>query len=552
MKKFFVLVLTLLMVVGLVACVTVSNSTNDSSQDMTESTDNITGTVTPGDTSVPDNNETTVPNDTDKPVVDDDDTTDNVCSHSNTELLNAKESTCTEQGYSGDTYCNDCKATVSVGTAIDATGHINTQIVNAKSATCTEKGYTGDTKCTDCENIVAYGEEIDATGHLDLKTVLDVKPTCDTDGYTGDTVCTICNDTITTGSIIPATGHNTTVINVKNATCEADGYTGDTYCTDCNNTVKTGSVIPATGHTQTKVINAKSATCTKGGYTGDKKCLACNKIVGAGETIPAKGHGKTKMESVVAPTCANEGYTGDKVCTVCNDTLEKGKTIPMVDHKIEIVGRVEPTTTSDGYSGDIVCSVCNTLVERGVTLGKLENDTPKLYQSIIREGNYEYKFMIPYDNPFDYTLGVANKQYNSEFAEIEEKILVYVNEERSKLGLAPVAYEHRADYFTHLRAVECFEFFEHERPDGRQWHTAYYDEGVYIERAGENLVYTTSLYEIYGSDFDIARYFVDSWMESPGHRSAILNPNFTSMSASVIIQDGEYIAVQHFFGPNSL
>ena len=136
--------------------------------------------------------------------------------------------------------------------------------------------------------------------------------------------------------------------------------------------------------------------------------------------------------------------------------------------------------------------------------------------------------------------------------EIEEKILVYVNEERSKLGLAPVAYEHRADYFTHLRAVECFEFFEHERPDGRQWHTAYYDEGVYIERAGENLVYTTSLYEIYGSDFDIARYFVDSWMESPGHRSAILNPNFTSMSASVIIQDGEYIAVQHFFGPNSL
>jgi uncharacterized protein YkwD len=420
--------------------------------------------------------------------------------------------------------------------------------VNAKSATCTEKGYTGDTKCTDCENIVAYGEEIDATGHLDLKTVLDVKPTCDTDGYTGDTVCTICNDTITTGSIIPATGHNTTVINVKNATCEADGYTGDTYCTDCNNTVKTGSVIPATGHTQTKVINAKSATCTKGGYTGDKKCLACNKIVGAGETIPAKGHGKTKIIGVVNATCIEQGYTGDKVCTVCNDTIEKGKFTPTIAHNVQLVGRVEPTTTSDGYSGDMICLSCGFIFEHGVTLPKIQTEIP-LEEVIRTEDGRDYHFWIPVNGDgFDYTIEKCDKRYTSPYAAIEERILYLVNIERAKVGVAPLTMENRAAYFTHIRGVECIETFSHKRPDGRSWTTVYYNEGVYIDCAGENLAKTFGLYEIYGEDYDVAAHFVNMWMKSVSHRKAMLNPDYKSISISVTIENNVFVGVQHFFG----
>ena len=45
------------------------------------------------------------------------------CEHANTELQNAKEATCTEEGYTGDTYCIDCETTIAVGSAIKATGH---------------------------------------------------------------------------------------------------------------------------------------------------------------------------------------------------------------------------------------------------------------------------------------------------------------------------------------------------------------------------------------------------------------------------------------------
>ena len=47
---------------------------------------------------------------------------------------------------------------------IPATDH-DTELVGAKDATCTEDGYTGDEVCTICGEIVKKGEVIKATGH---------------------------------------------------------------------------------------------------------------------------------------------------------------------------------------------------------------------------------------------------------------------------------------------------------------------------------------------------------------------------------------------------
>ena len=81
--------------------------------------------------------------------------------HANTEVRDAKAPTCTEDGYTGDTYCTDCSALVSKGEVIPATGH-TTERVNAKEATCTEDGYTGDLVCTVCGETVEQGETIPA------------------------------------------------------------------------------------------------------------------------------------------------------------------------------------------------------------------------------------------------------------------------------------------------------------------------------------------------------------------------------------------------------
>ena len=87
------------------------------------------------------------------------------CHHISTVVKNVKEATCTEAGYTGDTYCNDCKKVVEYGEKIAAKGHTNTKIINVKEATCTEEGYTGDTYCNDCKKVVAYGEKTAAKGH---------------------------------------------------------------------------------------------------------------------------------------------------------------------------------------------------------------------------------------------------------------------------------------------------------------------------------------------------------------------------------------------------
>ena len=47
---------------------------------------------------------------------------------------------------------------------ISATGH-DTELVGAKDATCTEDGYTGDEVCKVCQTVVKQGEVIPALGH---------------------------------------------------------------------------------------------------------------------------------------------------------------------------------------------------------------------------------------------------------------------------------------------------------------------------------------------------------------------------------------------------
>ena len=89
---------------------------------------------------------------------------------------------------------------------LPATGH-DTQLVGAKDATCTQDGYTGDEVCKTCGVTVKKGEVIPATGH-DTEIVGAKPATCTEDGYTGDEVCKTCGVTVKKGEVIPATGHH--------------------------------------------------------------------------------------------------------------------------------------------------------------------------------------------------------------------------------------------------------------------------------------------------------------------------------------------------------
>ncbi len=165
--------------------------------------------------------------------------------------------------------------------------HANTEVKDAKDPTCTEPGYTGDTYCTDCGKLIASGEEIPATGHQHTE-VRDAKdPDCTNPGYTGDTYCTDCGEKVASGEEIPATGHqHTEVRDAKDPDCTNPGYTGDTYCTDCGEKVTSGEEIPAKGHDYEDVVTPP--TTTEGGYT-THTCKDCGHSYVDSHTDPIPG-----------------------------------------------------------------------------------------------------------------------------------------------------------------------------------------------------------------------------------------------------------------------
>lgn len=105
-----------------------------------------------------------------------------VCLHENTTIINQTNATCTSTGYTGDTYCDDCKDTIAQGSVIPVTGHVNTEIINVISPTCEQAGNTGDTFCNDCNQIIGNGTAIDALGHNYSKWVITTQPTYESTG----------------------------------------------------------------------------------------------------------------------------------------------------------------------------------------------------------------------------------------------------------------------------------------------------------------------------------------------------------------------------------
>lgn len=101
--------------------------------------------------------------------------------------------TVSEDGSDSRTY----EVTLSETTSCN---HSNTELRNQKNATCTEDGYTGDTVCTNCNITLQQGTTIPAKGHSYGDGVVTKEPTTEEEGVKTYT-CTVCGDTKT--EVIP-------------------------------------------------------------------------------------------------------------------------------------------------------------------------------------------------------------------------------------------------------------------------------------------------------------------------------------------------------------
>ena len=277
------------------------------------------------------------------------------CGHF-TEVINKKDATCTEPGYTGDTVCKICGKEITKGEVIPAKGH--TEVIDpAVEPTCTVPGKTEGKHCSVCNEVLVAQKEIPAKGHTE---VIDpaVEATCTTPGKTEGKHCSVCNEVLVAQTEIPAKGHswNEGVITTA-PTCENTGVRTYT-CTVCNAT-KT-EAIDATGHTPVEVAE-QPATCTEAGHTAGTKCSVCDAILSGMEEIPATGHTEV-IDAAKAPTCTETGLTEGKHCSVCNTVLVAQKEIPAKGHTEVIDPAVEPTCTEPGKTEGKHCSVCNEIL----------------------------------------------------------------------------------------------------------------------------------------------------------------------------------------------
>lgn len=125
--------------------------------------------------------------------------------------------------------------------------------------------------------------------------------------------------------------------------------------------------------------------------------------------------------------------------------------------------------------------------------------------------------------------------------EYRKEVVRLVNIEREKNGLSPLAINEAVMDTAQLRAGEIIEKFDHERPNGEMCYTALNEAGIRYRTAGENIA----------AGQPTPAKVVESWMNSPGHRSNILNPDFTEIGVGYIYSGNSYYGsywVQMFIG----
>ena len=367
--------------------------------------------------------------------------------HKHTEVRGAKDATCCEKGYTGDTYCTDCNALISSGAEIPATGnhtdvdgkwesdgenHWHTCYFGTKfdvtahtggEATCVNKAI-----CEVCK--IEYGD-VDATNHKNTEIRGATDPTCCEAGYTGDKWCTDCNTKIESGSEISSTGNHTDV----DGKWESDGtnhwhtcYFGTKFDITAHNggeaTCKSPAECSECGHSYgpldannhkgtTYLKNQKEATCFEEGYTGDTYCSDCNEKIADGQSIAKNAHNPASVWTTnehdhwkecqtvgcgnVIDKAAHSG--GEATCVskaVCEVCKAQYGDVDVANHKHTEIRDAKPATDQEkGYTGDTWCIDCNKKIATGSEIAMLEHKLTLVEAkdaTVTEQGNIKYYY----------------------------------------------------------------------------------------------------------------------------------------------------------------
>ena len=151
------------------------------------------------------------------------------------------EPSCTTEGEEVR-QCEVCQKTETK--KLEKTAHV-TEIVGAKESTCTTAGYSGDEVCKHCHAVIKMGHKLALAQHQWSEWKTTTKPSCTTEGEE-TRQCKNCKET--ESRTLAKTAHNTEIVGAKAPSCTTEGYTGDEVCKDCHATIKKGHKLAKTAH----------------------------------------------------------------------------------------------------------------------------------------------------------------------------------------------------------------------------------------------------------------------------------------------------------------
>ena len=134
---------------------------------------------------------------------------------------------------------------------------------------------------------------------------------------------------------------------------------------------------------------------------------------------------------------------------------------------------------------------------------------------------------------------------------VEEAFMEYVNEERARVGVQPLAVNSDLYAATRIRKNEIVETFSHERPDGSSCFTAIEDSSGFIAM-GENIAYNGGILsfeqETIAEDIDYAaRFLFGQFKSSEGHYKNMIRKDYNCHGVGMTIKRSQVYMV-HMFG----
>jgi uncharacterized protein YkwD len=145
--------------------------------------------------------------------------------------------------------------------------------------------------------------------------------------------------------------------------------------------------------------------------------------------------------------------------------------------------------------------------------------------------------------------GVAQEQPKSKYdvgPPDAQEMLELVNQERAKVGAAPLKLDERLNASAQEKADDMQNrgYYDHKSPDGIEGYSLVFKHMPSKCRyASENLAEVSTT----DSKFSSSRFTIDNWMHSTkGHREAILDAKYSLVGFGISKQGYDLIVVQHF------